>query len=49
MVPTAETSFSCNKIAIEYTLADGSTETIETRVMGKERAVATYEDRVAAG
>ena len=48
MIPTSG-SYSCNKIAIDYTLADGKTESIETRVVSREKGVATYEDKVASG
>jgi len=39
MVPTSEENFTCNKIAIDYTLANGTTDTIETRVVEREKAV----------
>lgn len=37
MMPTSE-KFACNKIAIDFQLADGSTETYETKVVDRERA-----------
>mmetsp|Transcript_5881 Transcript_5881/g.7119 ORF Transcript_5881/g.7119 Transcript_5881/m.7119 type:complete len:125 (+) Transcript_5881:371-745(+) len=49
MVPTSLENFSCTKIAVDYTLQDGRMETIETRVTARERAIAVYEDKVAAG
>lgn len=48
MMPTSE-SFTCSKIAVDFTLPDGSTESLETRVVERERAMQQYEDAVASG
>ena len=38
MIPTSDDNFSCNKIAVEFTLPDGSVEQIETRIREREQA-----------
>ena len=49
MIPTSNENFSCNKIAIDFTLPDGSVEQIETRVREREQAQWIYDDKVASG
>ena len=47
-LPTSE-NFSCNKIAVDYTLPDGSIDTIETKIVGREKGEQVYEDSIAKG
>lgn len=48
MMPISE-EFTCSKIALDFTLPDGSSESFETRVIEREVAEASYEDSVASG
>jgi len=48
MMPKSET-FTCQKIAIEFRLEDGTIEALETRVVERERAQQVYEDKVSSG
>ena len=48
MMPLSE-NFTCHKIAVDFFLADGSKETIETRVIEKIRAQEQFEDSMADG
>ena len=48
MMPLSE-NFTCHKIAVDFFLADGSKETIETKVIEKNRAQEQYDDSMAAG
>ena len=48
MMPTSE-KFSCDKIAIDFQFADGSTEAYETKVVDRLRGQQKFEDSVAAG
>ena len=47
-MPLSE-NFTCRKIAVDFYLADGSKETIETRVVEKKRAQEQFEDSMAEG
>ena len=42
-------SFTCQKIAVNFTMPDGSTESFETRVVERVRAEQRYDDAVASG
>ena len=47
-MPTSE-NFTCNKIALDFKLADGTSESYETKVVDRVRAQEQFEDSVAAG
>ena len=46
MMPISE-SFTCHKIALDFIMADGSKETIETRVIEQNQAKEKFEDSMA--
>ena len=48
MMPISDT-FTCQKICVDFTMPDGSTDSFETRVVEKEKAQEKYEDAVASG
>lgn len=45
----ASDSFACNKIQVDFTLTDGTTQSIETVVKEIRKAKEVYEDAVAKG
>ena len=47
-MPISE-SFSVSKIAVDFTLQDGTVESLQTHVVEKFKAVEIYEDAVAGG
>ena len=47
-MPISE-NFTCHKIAVDFFMADGSKETIETKVIEKQRAKEKFEDSMAVG
>jgi len=48
MMPYSET-FTLSKIIVDFTLADGTIKTLETKVTEREVAIATYTNAVASG
>jgi hypothetical protein len=48
MMPYSET-FTLNKIIVDFTLANGTVKTLETKVSEREAAIAKYNDAVASG
>ncbi len=47
-MPYSET-FTLNKIIVDFTLANGTVKTLETKVSEREAAIAKYNDAVASG
>ena len=48
MMPLSD-NFSCTKIAMDFVMPDGTTESYETRVIERQVAQQKFEDKVAAG
>lgn len=48
MMPYSDT-FTLSKIIVDFTLANGTVRTLETKVSEREKAIAAYTDAVATG
>ena len=48
MMPYSDT-FTLSKIIVDFTLANGTVRTLETKVSEREQAIAAYTDAVATG
>ena len=48
MMPYSDT-FTLNKIIVDFTLADGTVRTLETKVTEREAAVAKYTEAISTG
>ena len=48
MMPYSD-SFNLNKIVVDFLLEDGTTKTLETKVIEREEAIIQYNEAVATG